>query len=116
LDAGATLAFGSDWTVAPLDVRLGLYAAVTRQTTDGANPDGWVPEEKITLEKALTAYTSGSAWAGFMEEKVGTLEEGKYADLVVLSQDLFQVDPVDIPEVGVEMTVVEGEIVFRKEG
>jgi predicted amidohydrolase YtcJ len=75
-----------------------------------------LPDEKITLEEALTAYTSGSAWAGFMEEKVGTLEEGRYADLVVLSQDLFQVDPVDIPQVGVEMTVVEGEIVFRKEG
>jgi predicted amidohydrolase YtcJ len=116
LDAGASVAFGSDWTVAPLDVRLGLYAAVTRATTDGANPDGWVPDEKITLEEALTAYTSGRAWAGFMEEKVGTLEEGRYADLVVLSQDLIQVDPVDIPEVGVEMTVVEGEIVFRKEG
>ena len=116
LDAGASVAFGSDWTVAPLDVRLGLYAALTRQTTDGANPDGWMPEEKITLEEVLTAYTSGSAWAGFMEEKVGTLEEGKYADLVVLSQDLFRVDPVDIPQVEVELTVVEGEIVFRKEG
>lgn len=116
LDAGASPAFGSDWTVAPLDVRLGLYAALTRRTTDGANPGGWVPEEKITLEEALTAYTSGSAWAGFTEEKTGTLESGKYADLVVLSQDLFQVDPVDIPKVQVEMTVVEGEIVFRREG
>ena len=66
-----------------------------------------MPEEKITLEEALTAYTSGGARAGFMEEKTGTLESGKYADLVVLSQDLFQVDPVDIPRVQVEMTVVE---------
>ncbi len=116
LDAGASPAFGSDWTVAPLDVRLGLYGALTRRTIDGANPGGWVPEEKITLEEALTAYTSGSARAGFTEEKTGTLESGKYADLVVLSQDLFQVDPVDIPRVQVEMTVVEGEIVFRREG
>ena len=116
LDAGASPAFGSDWTVAPLDVRLGLYGALTRRTIDGANPGGWVPEEKITLEEALTAYTSGSARAGFTEEKTGTLESGKYADLVVLSQDLFQVDPVDIPGVQVEMTVVEGEIVFRREG
>ncbi len=115
LDAGASLAFGSDWTVAPMDVRLGIYAALTRRTIDGANPDGWVPEEKITLEEALRAYTSGGATAGFMEEKTGTLEEGKYADLVVLSQDLFQVNPVEIPEVEVEMTVVEGEIVFKRE-
>lgn len=115
LDAGASLAFGSDWTVAPLDVRLGIHAALTRQTIDGANPGGWVPKEKISLEEALTAYTSGSARAGFMEGKVGTLEEGKYADLAVLSQNLFQVDPADIPGVEVEMTLVEGEIVFRKE-
>jgi predicted amidohydrolase YtcJ len=116
LDAGASLAFGSDWTVAPMDVRLGIYGALTRRTIDGANPDGWVPQEKITLEEALRAYTSGGAWAGFMEEKTGTLEEGKYADLVVLSQDLFQVNPVEIPKVEVEMTVVEGEIVYKKEG
>ena len=89
---------------------------MTRRTLDGANPDGWVPEEKITLEETLTAYTMGSARAGFMEEKVGSLEVGKFADLVVLSQDLFQVDPVDIPEVDVDFTFVEGEIVFRREG
>jgi len=116
LDAGAPLSFGSDWTVAPLDVRLGIYAALTRRTFDGANPDGWVPEEKIILEEALTAYTLGAARAGFMEEKTGSLEEGKYADMAVLSRDLFQVDPVDIPQVGVEMTLVEGEIVYRREG
>jgi len=115
LDAGVPVAFGSDWTVAPMDVRLGIYAALTRRTTDGANPDGWVPEEKITLEEALEAYTSNSARAGFSEDMTGTLEEGKYADLVVLSQDLFRMNPVEIPEVGVEMTVVEGEIVFRRE-
>lgn len=116
LDAGASLSFGSDWTVAPMNVREGIYAAITRRTFDGANPQGWVPEEKITLEETLTAYTLGSARAGFMEEKVGSLEAGKYADLVVLSQDLFQVDPVDIPQVDVDFTIVEGEIVFRREG
>ena len=116
LDAGAPLAFGSDWTVAPMDVLRGIGAALTRQTIDGANPNGWVPEEKITLEEALTAYTSGSAYAGFMERKVGRLEPGKYADLVVLSQDLFQIDPVEIPTVQVEMTMVGGEIVYRNEG
>jgi predicted amidohydrolase YtcJ len=116
LDAGASLSFGSDWTVAPMDVRMGIYGALTRRTLDGANPDGWVPQEKITLEEALTAYTRGSAFAGFKEAQTGTLEVGKYADLVVLSQDLFQMDPVDIPTVQVEMTIVQGEIVFRNEG
>ncbi len=116
LDAGVEPAFGSDWTVAPMNVRQGLYAAVTRRTLDGANPDGWVPEQRITLEEALRAYTIGSARAGFMEEKVGTLEPGKYADLVILSEDLFAIDPVDIPQVQVDMTVVEGEIVYRREG
>lgn len=115
LDAGVPVAFGSDWTVAPMDVRLGIYAALTRRTTDGANPGGWVPEEKITLEEALTSYTSAGARAGFSEAMTGTLEQGKYADLVVLSQDLFGVNSVEIPEVRVEMTVVEGEIVFRRE-
>jgi predicted amidohydrolase YtcJ len=115
LDAGATLSFGSDWTVAPLDVLMGLYAALTRRTTDGANPAGWVPEEKISLEEALTAYTSGSAYAGFMEDKVGRLEPGKYADLVVLSQDLFQLEPEDIPSARVELTMVSGEILYRNE-
>lgn len=116
LDAGAPIAFGSDWTVGPLDVRSGIYGALTRRTIDGANPDGWVPQEKISLEEALTAYTSGAARAGFAEGTTGTLEAGKYADLVVLSQDLFQVNPIEIPRVQVEMTVVEGEIVFKQEG
>ncbi len=116
IDAGARPAFGSDWTVAPMDVRMGLYAALTRRTLDGANPDGWVPEQKIALEEALSAYTSGSARAGFMEGKLGQLEPGKYADLVVLSQDLFQMAPTEIPNVRVEMTMVEGRIVYRNEG
>ncbi|MCJ7628704.1 MAG: amidohydrolase [Longimicrobiales bacterium] len=116
LDAGASLSFGSDWTVAPMDVRQGLFAAVTRRTTDGANPDGWVPEERISLEEALTAYTWGSAYAGFMEGKVGRLELARYADLVVLSKDLFAIDPLEIPTVRVEMTMVGGEIVYRNEG
>lgn len=116
LDAGAPMAFSSDWTVAPMDVLEGLYAALTRRTFDGANPDGWVPDEKITLDEALTAYTGGSAHAGFVDDKVGRLVPGLYADLVVLSQDLFQVDPVEIPSVQVEMTMVGGEIVYRNEG
>jgi len=116
LDGGAVLAFGSDWTVAPMDVRMGLYAALTRRTLDGANPGGWVPEEKITLEQALTAYTLGAAFAGFRNAQTGTLEPGKYADLVVLSQDLFQMDPVELPNVRVEVTMVQGLVEYGIEG
>jgi hypothetical protein len=116
MDHGAVLAFGSDWTVAPMDVRMGLYAALTRRTLDGANPGGWVPKEKITLEEALTAYTLGAAFAGFKYAQTGTLEPGKYADLVVLSQDLFGMDPVEIPNVRVEMTMVQGQVEYGIEG
>ena len=98
-----------------MDVREGLFAALTRRTVDGANPDGWVPEQKITLEEALRAYTWGGAVAGFMEDKLGRIQPGLYADLTVLSQDLFSLDPVEIPDVRVEMTVVGGEIVYRNE-
>ncbi len=116
VDSGADLSFGSDWTVAPMDVLQGIYGALTRRTLDGANPDGWVPQERITLEDALRAYTWGSARAGFMEQKLGRLEPGKYADLVVLSQDLFGTDPAEIPNVQAQMTMVEGKIVYRNEG
>jgi len=115
LDAGAALAFGSDWTVAPLDPLLGVYAAVTRRTTDGANPDGWVPSEKISVEEALRAYTSGAARSAFREDDLGTLEEGKLADLVVLSGNPLEVDPTTIPELDVELTMVDGDVVHRRE-
>jgi predicted amidohydrolase YtcJ len=114
LDAGAALAFGSDWTVAPIDPLFGIYAAVTRRTFDGANPGGWVPEEKITVADAVAAYTSGVAYASFLEDVVGELKPGKYADLVVLSDDIFTVDPVEIENVSVDLTMVEGEIVYRR--
>ncbi len=114
LDAGARLTFGSDWTVAPLDPLLGVYAAVTRRTIDDANPDGWVPEQKISLEEALRAYTSANAYASFLEDQLGTLENGRFADLVVLSSNLLETDPERIPEVRVDMTVIEGEVVYRR--
>jgi len=113
LDVGAPLAFGSDWVVAPLSPVEGMYAAVTRRTLDGANPDGWVPGEKISLEEALRAYTTGGAEAGFMEGRVGTLQAGMLADLAVFSENLLEIDPVDIPGVVVDLTVVDGEIVYR---
>lgn len=111
IDTGAILAFGSDWTVAPIDPLLGIYAAVTRQTLDGTNPEGWLPEQKISVAEAVAGYTTGAAYSCFMEEYAGTLEPGKYADLVVLSEDIFTIDPVNIQEVRVDMTMVEGEVV-----
>lgn len=112
LDAGGRLAFGSDWTVAPLNPLEGLYAAVTRRTLDGRNPDGWVPAQKITLEEALRAYTSAVAWAGFQDQQVGTLREGLLADFVLLDRDLFGLPPERLASARVRATVVGGRVVY----
>ena len=109
LEAAAPVAFGSDWTVAPLDPILGIYAAVTRRTIDGANPGGWVPEQMISVEQALIAYTSAVAHACYLEDRLGTIETGNYADLVVLSDDIFTIDPIEIEGVKVDLTMVAGE-------
>jgi predicted amidohydrolase YtcJ len=111
LDSGATLAFGSDWDVAPMNVLMGIYGAVTRRTLDGKHPDGWVPEQKITVEEAVRAYTMGSAYASFDEKVKGSIESGKLADLVVLSDDIFSIDPVKIANTKVWMTIFDGRIV-----
>ena len=116
LDSGAPLTFGSDWTVAPLHPLLGIYAAVTRRTIDGRNPEGWVPRQKISVEEAATAYTSANAYASYLESEVGRIAPGFYADLVVLSDDIFTIDPTDIERVRVDLTFVEGELVFEREG
>ena len=114
IGADAPLAFGSDWTVAPLDPLLGVYAAVTRRTLDGKNPWGWVPDQKITVGEALQAYTYGNAWAVFMERKWGALAAGRYADVVVLDRDLFAVPPDSIGGVKVRYTIVGGKAVYRR--
>jgi predicted amidohydrolase YtcJ len=113
LDTGAVLAFGSDWTVAPLNPMEGLKAAVTRQTLDGKNPNGWVPEQKITLEEAIRAYTVGSAYAEFQDHVKGSLAPGKLADLVLLDRDIFKMDPTQLDRVKVAMTVVDGKVVWE---
>ena len=115
LDEGTILSFGSDWTVAPLSPLEGIYAAVTRRTLDDQNPGGWIPEEKISMEEALRCYTTNNAYIGFHEHRTGSLEPGKLADFVVLSEDLFAINPVDIPNVEVLMTVVGGRIQFQGE-
>jgi hypothetical protein len=97
-----------------LDPLLGIYAAVTRRTIDGANPDGWVPRERITVAEAVTAYTATNAYSLFKEDLLGTLEPGRYADLVVLSDDIFSIDPVEIENVVVDLTMVGGEVVYRR--
>jgi predicted amidohydrolase YtcJ len=114
LDSGAVLAFGSDWSVAPLDPVLGIYAATTRRTLDGKNPGGWVPEQKITVEEAARAYTVGSAYAEFAEQVKGTITPGKLADLVILSEDIFKIEPAAIEKVRVALTVMDGRVVYEK--
>ena len=113
LDSGATLAFGTDWYVAPLNPMLSIYGAVTRRTLDGKHPQGWIPAQKITVEEAVRAYTIGSAYAEFAERDKGTLTPGKLADIVILSQDIFRIDPVAIDKTKVRMTIMDGRIVYE---
>lgn len=114
LDAKAHLVFGSDWSVAPLDPLLGIHAAVTRRTLDGRNPDGWIPEQKISVEEALRAYTSENAWAVFAEGSRGVLRPGYRADLVLLSQDLLTMPPETLDQVEVVATVAGGRVVHER--
>jgi predicted amidohydrolase YtcJ len=112
-DTGARLAFGSDWFVAPPTPLEGIYAAVTRRTLDDANPTGWVPEQKITVEDALRAYTSGGAFAEFTEKDKGSIERGKLADLVIIDRDLTRVPAETIRDAHVVMTIVGGRVVYE---
>jgi predicted amidohydrolase YtcJ len=114
LDQGGVLAFGSDWTVAPIEPLLGIHAAVTRRTLDGKHPDGWVPEEKITVEEALRAYTWGNAYGVFAEERRGRLVPGYLADLVLIDRDLTRIAPEEVEKAAVKATVVGGRVVYTE--
>ncbi len=114
LDAGASLAFGSDWPVAPLDPLMGIYAATTRRTLDGKNPNGWIPEQRITVAQAVHAYTVGSAYAEHQEKVKGSIEPGKLADLVVLSDDIFTIPPEAIEKTKVDMTIFDGKVIYQR--
>ncbi len=114
LDAGAFMSFGSDWTVAPLNPLLAIYAAVTRRTLDGEHPGGWFPEQKITVEEAIRAHTLTSAYSAYDEDRLGSITPGKLADLVMLSDNILEIAPAGIKDVTVEMTVVGGTIVYQK--
>jgi predicted amidohydrolase YtcJ len=115
LDQGAVLAFGSDWPVAPLDPLLGIYAAATRRTLDGKNPQGWIPKQRITVAEAVHAYTVGSAFAEHQEQIKGSLEAGKLADLVVLTDDIFRMPANDLDEARVYMTLFDGSVIYRRD-
>jgi predicted amidohydrolase YtcJ len=109
---GVRLAFGTDWDVAPLDPLLTIYAAVTRATLDGKNPNGWFPEQKLTVAEAVEAYTMGSAFAEFQENEKGSISPGKLADMVLLSQDIFSIEPEEIRNTKVLKTFVGGKMIW----
>ena len=115
LDGGARLAFGSDWTVAPIDPILGIYAAVTRRTLDDKNPEGWVPGEKITVHEALRAYTATNAYGVFAEQNRGKLAPGYLADLVVLDRNPISIPPGTINQAQVRATVIGGKVVYSSQ-
>lgn len=112
--SGVKIAFGTDWTVEPLDPMLGLYAAVTREFPEGGPEGGWYPDEKISLEQAIEFYTLGSAYAEFQEDVKGSIRVGKLADLVVLDKNLFEIEPKTILDTKVDLTIVGGKIVFKR--
>jgi len=110
---GGLLAFGSDWPVVTLNPWPGVQNALTRQTTEGDPPGGWIPKERISLADAIKGYTLGAAFAGHREKTEGSLEPGKLADLIVLSQDLFKIEPTDIGKTEVLLTMVGGKVVYQ---
>jgi predicted amidohydrolase YtcJ len=113
IDSGARLAFGSDWTVAPLDPLLGIAAAVTRRTIDGNNPGGWIPEQKISVEEALRAYTVNNGYAMFAERSRGVLRPGYKADLVLLDRDIIAGRAEEIDRATIRATIVGGRLVYE---
>jgi predicted amidohydrolase YtcJ len=112
--AGATLAFGTDYDVEPINPLRGLYACVSREAAQGGPPDGWMPQEKLPMEDCIRAYTTGAAYAEFMDGKKGELKAGEFADFVVLSQDLTKIPAKDILKTEVMLTVVGGRTIFQK--
>ena len=113
-DAGATLAFGSDWFVAPPTPLEGIYAAATRRTLDDKNPGGWVPDQKIAVEDALRAYTRGGAYASFDEKEKGVLATGALADFAIIDRDLTRISPEQIRDAHVVLTAVGGRVVYER--
>jgi predicted amidohydrolase YtcJ len=113
LTGGANLAFGSDWPVVTLNPWPALEILLTRKTSEGTPAGGWLPEQRLTLEEAIKGYTMGGAYAAKREKTEGSIEEGKLADVIIISQDLFKISPNQISETKVLMTMVGGKIVYQ---
>lgn len=113
--AGVPLALGTDWPVEPLNPWLGIYAAVTRKDLRGLPQGGWFPEERLSLADALHDYTAGSAYAGFMDKELGSIEPGKLADIVVTDRNPFDIAPETLKDISTWMTILNGKIVYRAE-
>jgi predicted amidohydrolase YtcJ len=114
------LTFGSDWPATPLNPMLGLHTAVTRTTPDsvlaeGADREEWYPSERMALKAAIDAYTSGAAWASFDEQRKGSLAPGMLADIVVLSENIFDAPPARLGSTRVAVTIFDGKIVYRRD-
>jgi hypothetical protein len=116
LKSGAPLAYGSDWPVAPLDPLRGIFVAVNRTDVAGEPEGGWTPDEKVSLADAIRAFTSGAAWASFDDQRKGTLARDMLADIVILSEDVFALPPEKLLEAEVVMTIMDGKVVYRREG
>lgn len=114
LKSGVHLAFGTDWDVEPLDPRLGIYAAVSRELPAGGPAGGWHPDEKLSLAEAIEIYTLGSAYAEFQEKMKGSIVPGKWADLAVMEKNLFEIPKKDILKTAVAMTILAGKIIYKK--
>ena len=116
LDNKAKICFGTDWVVEPMNPMRGLYSAVTRQSIDTGEPEGgWFPDQKLLMTEAIELYTLQSAYAEFQDHIKGSIEPGKYADLIILSKDLFSIPPEEILSTDVEVTIVSGKIVYVKD-
>ncbi len=113
--AGGVLAFGSDWPIVTISPWPGLQNAVTRQTTDGEPKGGWIPQERVSLADAIQGYTLNAAFAGHREKTEGSLEPSKLADLIIVSQDIFKIDPLKISKTEVLLTMVGGRVVYQAE-
>jgi hypothetical protein len=113
-DAGGRLAFGSDWPVVTIDPRFGLNMAVNRTTPEGTPPGGWYADQRVPLELAVEAYTSGAAYASFDEQRKGRIVPGMLADLVVLTTDIFAAPPARLMDAKVDVTIFDGKVVFER--